>query len=206
MNEASVKKLTDKQRIFVAEYLIDRNATQAAIRAGYSGNGARQAGSRLLSNEDVRGLVNQKLTELEEKAGLSAERVMREVAAVATSNIMDGMEFNSDTGELNFKLPNQIPEGFWRAAQEVTAYQLPNDGGLALKIKMHPKLPALKMEYDRHRLTRYGINAKNNIAKMHVNILELNAAKRRAGLPQERVSLVECLRELDEREAKVDES
>ena len=37
------------------------------------------------------------------------------------------------------------------------------------------------MEYYRHRLTRDGINAKNNIAKMHFNILELNAAKRRAG-------------------------
>jgi hypothetical protein len=35
------------------------------------------------------------------------------------------------------------------------------------------------MEYDRHRMTRDGINAKNNIEKMHVNILELNAAKRK---------------------------
>jgi hypothetical protein len=51
---------------------------------------------------------------------------MLEVKAIATSNIMDGVEFNSDTGVLNFKLPNQIPEGFWRAAQEVTAYQLPD--------------------------------------------------------------------------------
>ena len=181
-SKANVKnKLTGKQRIFVAEYLIDRNATQAAIRAGYSGNGARHAGSRLLTKVDIKDLVNKKLTELEEKAGLTAERVMLEVKAIATSNIMDGMEFNSDTGELNFKLPNQIPEGFWRAAQEVTAYQLPDGSGLVLKIKMHPKLPALKMEYDRHRLTRDGINAKNNIAKMHFNILELNAAKRRAG-------------------------
>jgi hypothetical protein len=75
---------------------------------------------------------------------------------------------------------------------------LPDDGGLALKIKMHPKLPALKMEYDRHRLTRDGINAKNKIAKMHFNILELNAVKRIVKLSQERVSLVECLREIDE--------
>ena len=50
------KKLTDKQKIFVAEYLIDQNATQAAIRAGFSENGARQAGSRLLSNVDIRSL------------------------------------------------------------------------------------------------------------------------------------------------------
>ena len=126
-SKANVKnKLTGKQRIFVAEYLIDRNATQAVIRAGYSENGARQAGSRLLTKVDIKDLVNKKLTELEEKAGLTAERVMLEVKAIATSNIMDGIEFNSDTGELNFKLPNQIPEGFWRAAQEVTAYQLPD--------------------------------------------------------------------------------
>ena len=45
-------------------------------------------------------------------------------------------------------------------------------------------LPALKMAYDRYRLTLDGINAKNNIAKMLVNILELNAAKRRAGSPE----------------------
>jgi hypothetical protein len=47
----------------------------------------------------------------------------------------------------------------------------------ALKIKMHSKLPELKMEYDMHRLTSDDINAKNNIEKMLVNILALNAAK-----------------------------
>ena len=61
------------------------------------------------------------------------------------------------------------------------------------------------MEYDRHRLTRDDTNAKNNIAKMHFNILELNAAKRRVKLSQERVSLVECLREVAEREAHHEE-
>jgi hypothetical protein len=114
-----------------------------------------------------------KLDEPEAKAGLTAERVMLEVKAIATSNIMNGMEFNSDKGELNFKSPDQIPEVFWMAVQEVTAYQLVDEGG-----------PALNMEYDRHRLTRDGINAKNNIAKMRVNILELNAAKQWAGLPE----------------------
>jgi len=179
------KKLTDKQRAFIAEYPVDKNMTKAAERAGYSAKTAYSQGQRLLKNVEIKTLVNQKLAELEEKAGLTAERVMLEVKAIATSNIMDGIEFNSDTGEFNFKSPNQIPEGFWRAAQEVTAYQLPDGSGLVLKIKMHPKLPALKMEYDRHRMTRDGINAKNNIAKMHVNILELNAAKRRVKLSQE---------------------
>jgi hypothetical protein len=115
-----------------------------------------------------------------EKAGLTAERAMLEVKAIATSNIMDGMEFNSDTGEFNFKSPDQIPEEFWRAAQEVTTYQLPDGGGLALKIKMHPKLQALKMEYDRHRLTGQDGNV-NNFALGHVTQLQVNANRRRAG-------------------------
>ena len=120
------KKLTDKQSAFIAEFMVDKNATAAAKRAGYSKKTAYSQGQRLLKNVEIKSLVNQKLTELEEKAGLTAERVMLEVKAIATSNIMDGVEFNSDTGVLNFKLPNQIPEGFWRAAQEVTAYQLPD--------------------------------------------------------------------------------
>ena len=120
------KKLTDKQRSFVSEYCIDKNATQACVRAGYSAKTANTVGPRLLVNVGIRELINQKLTELEEKAGLTAERVMQEVKAIATANIMDGMEFNSETGEFSFKSPDQIPEGFWRAAQEVTAYQLPD--------------------------------------------------------------------------------
>jgi phage terminase small subunit len=155
------EKITDKQRIFVAEYLSDKNATAAAKRAGYSAKTARAQGQRLLTKVDIKDLVNQKLTELEDKAGLTAERVMLEVKAIATSNIMDGLDYDSDTGEISLKSPDQIPEAFWRAAQEVTAYQLPDGGGLALKIKMHPKLPALKMEYDRHKLTGQDGNVNN---------------------------------------------
>ena len=175
------KKLTDKQSPFIAHYPIDKNATQAA-RAGYSEKTARSQGQRLLTNVDIKDLVNKKLSELEEKAGLTAERVMQEVKAIATSNIMDRLEFNPDTEEFNFKSPDQIPEEFWRAAQEVTAYQLPDGGGLALKIKMHPKLQALKMEYDRHKLTGQDGNV-NNFAIGHVTQLQVNANRRRAGLP-----------------------
>ena len=185
-SKANVKnKLTGKQRIFVAEYLIDKNATQACVRAGYSAKTANTVGPRLLVNVGIKELISKKLTELEDKAGLTAERVMLEVKAIATSNIMDGMEFNSDTGELNFKSPDRIPEAFWRAAQEVTAYQLPDGAGLALKIKMHPKLQALKMEYDRHKLTGQDGNV-NNFAIGHVTQLQLEDNRRRAGLPLER--------------------
>lgn len=174
-----MNKLPPKQRLFIAEYVVDKNAKQAAIRAGYSAKTAEVQGSRLLSNVKVRELIDKKLEKLEEKVGLTAERVMREVKAIATSNIMDGMKYDPDTGEFSFKSPDEIPEEFWRAASEVTTYQLPDGGGLALKLKMHPKLQALKMEYDRHNLVKPE-GTTNNIANMHVNILDINAARRRA--------------------------
>ena len=175
-------KLTDKQRAFIAEYPVDKNMTKAAERAGYSAKTAYSQGQRLLKNVEIKTLVDQKLADLEEKAGLTAERVVKEIAAIATSNIMDALEYNPDTREFTFKAPDQIPEEFWRAAQEVTAYQLPDGGGLALKIKMHPKLQALKMEYDRHKLTGQDGNV-NNFAIGHVTQLQVNANRRRAGLP-----------------------
>ncbi len=48
-----MNKLTAKQKAFVAEYLIDLNATQAAIRAGYSEKTARSQGQRMLTNVDI---------------------------------------------------------------------------------------------------------------------------------------------------------
>ena len=173
------KKLSDKQRAFVAEYRKDSNATQACIRAGYSAKTANEQGSRLLANVKVKAVVDANLAELEVKAGLTAERVMREVKAIATSNIMDGLEYNPDTKEFTFKAPDQIPEEFWMAAQEITTFQLPDGSGLALKIKMHPKLPALKMEYDRHKLTSPDTGA-TSIGTIHISML--NERRKRAGI------------------------
>ena len=47
---SKAKTLTTKQRLFVDEYIIDFNGTQAAIRAGYSTRTAQEQSSRLLSN------------------------------------------------------------------------------------------------------------------------------------------------------------
>ena len=67
--------LTPRQERFVAEYLIDLNATQAAIRAGYSESTAKQQGSRLLTKADVR------------EAVASAERVTQTRLQVTAEDI-----------------------------------------------------------------------------------------------------------------------
>jgi hypothetical protein len=52
------RALNPKQQRFVAEYLIDLNATQAAVRAGYSAKTARKIGSRLLTKEDIQAAID----------------------------------------------------------------------------------------------------------------------------------------------------
>tara|TARA_Y100001949_G_C15977806_1_gene326974 strand:- start:1193 stop:1753 length:561 start_codon:yes stop_codon:yes gene_type:complete len=175
--------LTSKQKQFVSEYLIDRNAKQAAIRSGYSVKTAEVQGSRLLSNVKVKALVEKKTKIIEEKTDLTALKAMEEVKAIATSNIMDGMEYDANTREFSFKAPDEVPAEFWKAAQEVTVYSLPNGGGMATKVKMYNKTPALKMEYERHGLNSPG-GTTNNIANVHFNFLALNKARRRAGIEE----------------------
>jgi phage terminase small subunit len=79
--------LTPKQERFVAEYLIDLNATQAAIRAGYSEATAQEQGSRLLSNRMVAAAVAGKAEVIAAKLDITAERVLQAIAAVAFGDI-----------------------------------------------------------------------------------------------------------------------
>lgn len=67
---------TTKQQRFIDEYLIDFNATQAAIRAGYSQNTAKQQGSRLLSNVDVRAAIDDAIRERNSRALVSQDAVL----------------------------------------------------------------------------------------------------------------------------------
>ncbi|CAB4127526.1 XtmA Phage terminase, small subunit [uncultured Caudovirales phage] len=77
-----MKDLTAKQAAFVKEYLIDLNATQAAIRAGYSAKTAQEQSSRLLSNAIIRENVQKAMDERSETVGLTAADVLRDINAV----------------------------------------------------------------------------------------------------------------------------
>ncbi|MCF7672480.1 terminase small subunit [Bacillus subtilis] len=81
--------LTSKQERFVSEYLIDLNATQAAIRAGYSEKTAQEQSSRLLSNVMVQQAVSDAQNRVAEKAEWSAADRLRMLAGIAEANIKD---------------------------------------------------------------------------------------------------------------------
>jgi phage terminase small subunit len=65
--------MTDKQARFAAEYLVDCNKTQAAIRAGYSLKTAASQGERLLRKAEIRQAVDAQLAEVSEKCGVTKE-------------------------------------------------------------------------------------------------------------------------------------
>lgn len=81
--------LTDKQKRFCEEYLIDLNATQAAIRAGYSPKTAEQTASRLLRNVKVQEYIAKRKKELSRSTEITQERVIKELALIAFSNNAD---------------------------------------------------------------------------------------------------------------------
>ena len=87
-------KLTYKQQCFCEEYLIDLNATQAAIRAGYSAKSASNISSELLAKEAITENINRAMAIRSRRTGVNADRVIQELAKVAFLNPTDLVDFN----------------------------------------------------------------------------------------------------------------
>ena len=77
------KKLTPKQSRFVKEYLVDMNATQAAIRAGYSEKTARSIGMENLTKPDIEEAIAEARAEREERTEITADYVLMGLKTVA---------------------------------------------------------------------------------------------------------------------------
>lgn len=79
----SVARLTEKQKCFVAEYLVDLNATQAAIRAGYSEKTAYSQGQRMLKNVEVQAAIQEAMQKRSQRVEITQDRVLQEYARLA---------------------------------------------------------------------------------------------------------------------------
>lgn len=75
--------LTDKQQAFVREYLIDLNATQAAIRAGYSADTARSIGFENLTKPDIQEAIAEAQAARAERTQITQDMVLKEYARIA---------------------------------------------------------------------------------------------------------------------------
>ncbi|WP_050698625.1 terminase small subunit [Anaeromassilibacillus senegalensis] len=75
--------LKAKQKRFIEEYLVDLNATQAAIRAGYSPESAGSIGSENLKKPEIRARIDRAMAERSKRTGINADRVLRELGRIA---------------------------------------------------------------------------------------------------------------------------
>lgn len=81
--------LSPKQKKFCQEYIVDLNATQAAIRAGYSQKTANEQGARLLANVSIKKLVSELKEKRAKRTEITADMVIKELAKIGFSNIQD---------------------------------------------------------------------------------------------------------------------
>lgn len=147
-------KLTDKQKRFCKEYIIDSNAKKAAIRTGYSVKTAESQGSRLLSNVKVKEKIKQLQVKASEKYGISMQRLVDEYKALALTTSADLMEYvdemvliepETDTKPAVYK---KVRKAYLKPHSELSekqraAIQTIKETNQGVEIKLHDKKGAL---------------------------------------------------------------
>ncbi|NGE23928.1 terminase small subunit, partial [Klebsiella pneumoniae] len=83
--------LTDKQEMFCREYLVDLNATQAAIRAGYSDKTARSVGNENLTKPDIEKRIQELMSSRSEQLKVDAEYVLKRLVEIDQMDVLDIM-------------------------------------------------------------------------------------------------------------------
>lgn len=133
--------MTKKQKRFVEEYLIDLNATQAAIRAGYKAGNTQRAseiGSELLQKTPVSEAIQQAMAERSKRTGINQDRVLRELAKIAFVNAIEVIDPETATVKTDASSDDTA------AIQSVKVKTFGEDG-LEREIKMADKLKALEL-------------------------------------------------------------
>lgn len=133
--------MTKKQKLFVEEYLIDLNATQASIRAGYSPETAGSIGSENLKKPEIRARIDKAMAERSKRTGISQDRVLLELAKIGFANIKDVVD--PKTAEV---LPNAKEEDL-ACIQSIKVK--PGEFGTEREVKMYDKKGAL-VDIGRH--------------------------------------------------------
>lgn len=88
--------LTDKQEMFCREYLVDLNATQAAIRAGYSEKTARSQANRMLTNVDIEKRIQELMNNRSDRLDVDADYVLKRLVEIDQMDVLDILTENGD--------------------------------------------------------------------------------------------------------------
>jgi phage terminase small subunit len=134
-------KLTDKQRRFSDEYLIDLNATQAAIRAGYSAKTAEWIGPQLLTKPHVAAAVLEMKQNREARTSITQDRVLREISRIAFGDTRRVMSWGPD----GVRLIDSATLTDDEAAMVSEASASTSVNGGSIKLKLNDRMKALEL-------------------------------------------------------------
>jgi len=130
MSEKAKRPLTAKQAAFVQEYLIDLNATQAAIRAGYSKKRAKQTGAENVTKRDIKAEIDKALEERSKRTKIDQDQVIENITRIgdkaenadrygealkAQEMLAKHVKLFSDDINVNFKHPPEVHVHFVRS-------------------------------------------------------------------------------------------
>ena len=132
--------MTEKQKIFADEYLIDLNATRAYRKAYPSvkkDETAAQAGSRMLRNVKVADYIQKRMQERQKRTEITQDRVLEELAAIAFGKATDYAEVKD--GQVIVRNTEELDE------QQIRAIAGIKEGKFGIEVKLNDKLKAIEL-------------------------------------------------------------
>ena len=133
--------MTPKQERFVQEYLVDLNATRAAIAAGYSKKTAYSIGQENLNKHEIKNAINEAMKKREQRTEITQDRILRELARIAFADPRSIAEWGN--GTMTLKDSSSLSDDDAVAVSEVS--QTITDGKASIKAKMYDKQRALEL-------------------------------------------------------------
>lgn len=131
-------KLTAKQKRFCEEYLVDLNATQAAIRAGYSSKGINKRTTRMMANDGIQQYISELMQEQSKRTEITADRVLQELAAIAFSDRTELAQVGK-RGEVYFTPTDELSD---EAKKTIAGIE---EGKYGTKVTSYDKVKALEL-------------------------------------------------------------
>lgn len=134
-------KLNDKQRKFIDEYMKDHNASQAALRAGYSKTSHTEIGAQLLCKTHVKDEISRRQKISATQHSNLRDKVIKELAILAFSDMADYGSWNQSGFDVTDS--GQVDPDKRRAISEVDMRE--DNSGVKMKIKKESKIKALEL-------------------------------------------------------------
>ena len=168
--------MNERQKKFVREYVKDFNTSKALKKAGYSNATSIAGGRRMLENHGVKKAIEKYIQRDDDKVSERRREIVEKTHEMMNADILD--LYDSVHGELIVKSLTDVPRGVRDLIQEIQTINLPDGGGLGCKIKLIPRDRIISLN-----------------AKIHGMLIDRQEVK-----IDQKVTLVECLQEIDERE------